>query len=312
MKDPLIFLSAGIMFALLCFAQVTIEVLERLKPGRNLSEIRLRTRSWWIMIFILEAALFLGRSATLGLVTCLSFFALREYLSRVPTRVSDRKILFWMFLAIPIQFYLVHREWLIPFLCFIPLYGLCFIGIRLLLTGKIKGFVLALSTFQLGLLVTVYSISHIAYLVLINKSPSLEMTVGALLYFVFVTQVNDIYQFIAGKLFGKHKIMPSISPKKTTEGLLGGMLLTVITSAILAPRLMPLSPLQGGLAGVILSLFGFFGDVLLSAIKRDLEIKDFSQIIPGHGGVLDRIDSLTLSAPLYFHLIRYLAEGVPT
>jgi phosphatidate cytidylyltransferase len=308
-KDPLILRSALVLIGFLTLAQIIIAVMERMRPGRDLTEIRIRTRSWWIMLFVLEGALYLGKAALLTLVGCLSFFALREYLSRVPTRTVDRKVLFWAFLSIPAQFLLIQREALVPFLCFIPLYGISVIALRILLTGQPKGFVLALSTFQLGLLTTVYSISHIAYLPLLKDGQDYELSAGPLLFFICITQANDVFQFISGKAFGKTKIVPLISPKKTVEGFLGGVVLSSIAGAIVAPFLTSLSPAEGAIAGALLSVFGFFGDIFMSAIKRDLDIKDFSQIIPGHGGILDRVDSLIISAPLFFHFIRFLSQG---
>ena len=313
MKDPLILTSSVALFALLAFTQILIAFLAKRKPEKDFTEVRVRTRSWCIMILILELTFYFGSQAIVGLMTCLSFFALREYLSQIPTRIPDRKVLFWVFLSIPIQFYLVYRQWLVPFLCFIPLYGISIIALRLLLAGPPRGFMLALSSFQLGLLTTVYSVSHMAYLPFISQSSTssnYEVEIGTLLFFIFVTQANDVFQFISGKAFGRHKIMPLISPKKTVEGFLGGVIISAMVSAGIAPLLTPLSPFQGMAAGILLAVFGFFGDVLMSAIKRDLEIKDFSQLIPGHGGILDRIDSLIISAPLYFHFIRVLSEGI--
>ncbi len=262
------------------------------------------------MLAAREACLYFGKNSMLFLFASLSFFGLREFLSQVPTRVTDRRVLFYCFLAIPIQFFLIYKEWLFAFVCFVPIYGLTVIAVRLILTGKPKGFVLALSTFQLALVTTVYSVGHIAYLALLRNDAPYEIVVGGVLFLVGITQVNDVFQFLSGKAFGRRKIVPLISPKKTVEGFLGGVILSSTTAAFLAPILTPLNHWQGVLAGACLSTFGFFGDVLLSAIKRDLEIKDFSKLIPGHGGILDRIDSLVISAPLFFHLMKALLGGV--
>ena len=127
---------------------------------------------------------------------------------------------------------------------------------------------------------------------------------GLLLYLVLLTQLNDVFQFLAGKTFGRHRITPVISPKKTWEGFLGGVLLTT-PLAVALRFLTPLSvPLAVG-AGLLISVFGFVGDVVVSAVKRDVGVKDSSDAIPGHGGVLDRIDSLCYAAPLFFHYVRF-------
>lgn len=306
MTDPIIPYSAAILVGALVFAQLVIEILARRRPNKDLNEVRIRVRSWWIILVLIEGALYLGKWTTLFFFASVSFFALREYLSRVPTRVCDRKVLFWVLLAIPLQFALISQEWIFAFVCFVPVYSISILAFRLLLTGEPKGFVMAMATYQLGLMSTVYSVGHLAYLPFLRPGRAYELEAGSVLFVIGVTQLNDVFQFISGKTLGRRKIMPLISPKKTVEGFLGGVVLSSALSAGVAPYLTPLTHVEGIAAGACLSMFGFLGDVLMSAIKRDLQIKDFSQIIPGHGGVLDRIDSLTLSAPLYFHLLRVI------
>lgn len=291
----------ALMGALLA-AQIVIEIIAR-RWHKDLHEVRIRTRSWWIIVMLVEAAFYFGKASAMVFFACVSFLGLREFLSRVPTRVVDRRVLFWVFLAIPLQFYLVYKGWLMAFVCFVPLYGGSVIALRLLLTGQPKGFIMALATFQLALLSTVYSVGHVAFLADLRQG--YEFSAGDVLFLICVIQLNDVFQFISGKAFGKHKIVPGISPKKTVEGFLGGVVLSSALSFFIAPIVTPLGHWEGLLAGATLAVFGFFGDVLMSAIKRDLQLKDFSQIIPGHGGVLDRIDSLVIAAPIYFHLARF-------
>lgn len=305
MIDPIIVRSSIVLAALLLFAQVVIEILAKLKPQADLHEVRIRTRSWWIMIAVLEAALYGGKETTILLFSCLSFFGLREYLSRVPTRVIDRRVLFWCFLAIPLQYYLIYREFQTAFISFIPVYCIAIIALRLILVGEPKGFVMAMAKFQLGLMFTVYSVGYIAFLTVQDPNRPYEISAGGVLFFIATSQFNDVMQFVSGKTFGKNKIVPKISPKKTVEGLVGGVLITSVVSIFTAPLLTGVSPVTGFIAGLGLGVLGFFGDVLMSAVKRDLGIKDFSQLIPGHGGMLDRIDSLVISAPIYFHIMQY-------
>ncbi|MER2529688.1 MAG: phosphatidate cytidylyltransferase, partial [Candidatus Competibacter denitrificans] len=104
----------------------------------------------------------------------------------------------------------------------------------------------------------------------------------------------------------KHKISPTVSPNKTVEGFVGGAMTTLLLSALLAPWLTPFGLRDALLAGALIAVAGFFGDLSLSALKRDLGIKDSGRLLPGHGGILDRIDSLTYTAPLFFHFSRYL------
>ena len=127
-----------------------------------------------------------------------------------------------------------------------------------------------------------------------------------MIFLLFTTQFNDVSQYVWGKMLGRHKIIPKVSPNKTWEGFLGGLLTVTLISALLAPYLTTLNMLQGVAAGLIIGIAGFFGDVVISAIKRDLQIKDSGTMIPGHGGILDRLDSLIYTAPLFFHYVNYL------
>ena len=129
---------------------------------------------------------------------------------------------------------------------------------------------------------------------------------GLLLFLVFLTEFNDVLQFTCGKLFGKHKILPKVSPNKTWEGFLGGLIITTILGYFLS-FLTPLSTPLIFLVSFMIAISGFVGDVVMSAIKRDVGVKDTGTSIPGHGGVLDRIDSLAYTAPVFFHIVYYLA-----
>ena len=125
-----------------------------------------------------------------------------------------------------------------------------------------------------------------------------------LLYFVLVVQASDVLQYIWGKTLGKHKIAPAVSPNKTWEGFLGG----VATATLLGTALWwatPFTPWQAAGMSFAITLMGFAGGLVMSAIKRDRGVKDYGTLIKGHGGVMDRIDSLCFSAPVFFHLTRY-------
>jgi phosphatidate cytidylyltransferase len=128
---------------------------------------------------------------------------------------------------------------------------------------------------------------------------------GLLFFLVFITQFNDVAQFTWGKLFGKHKISPSVSPKKTWEGFLGGVATSIVLAALIGPQLTPMDAAWSAFAGGLISVSGFLGDITESAVKRDLGVKDAGALIPGHGGILDRIDSLTYAAPIFTHFFRY-------
>src|SRR5581483_1944585 len=167
-----------------------------------------------------------------------------------------------------------------------------------------SGFLRAVGTLHWGLMTMVFSLSHLAYLLVLRApatAPAAAMRGGAtaspsgpalVLFLVFLTQFNDVAQFLFGKTFGRHPVLPKVSPKKTWEGLLGGVCTTVVLAMTLAPWLTPLHRYEALAAGVLIGLGGFLGDVVISALKRDLGIKDSGTLLPGHGGILDRVDSL--------------------
>jgi phosphatidate cytidylyltransferase len=213
-------------------------------------------------------------------------------------------VLLWAYLAVPLQYLWVWVDWYGMFLIFIPVYMLMIIPVRMVLHGQTEGFLRAAGTIHWGLMTTVFTLSHIAYLLVLPgkgvAGPEL------VLFLVLVTQLNDVAQYVWGKLFGRHKVVPTVSPNKTYEGLLGGIATSFVLVYLLAPHLTVLTRNESMVAGFFLPLAGFLGDVSVSAVKRDIGVKDSGSSIPGHGGVLDRVNSLTFTAPLFFHFLRYL------
>lgn len=120
-----------------------------------------------------------------------------------------------------------------------------------------------------------------------------------------INRVKRYCTVFMGKSCGRRKVVPKVSPGKTLEGLVGGVITTMIASLIIGPLLTPLNTLQALLAGLLIGISGFCGDVVMSAIKRDIGVKDSGKLLPGHGGLLDRIDSLIFTAPVFFYFIRY-------
>jgi phosphatidate cytidylyltransferase len=277
------------------------------RPSADMLGLKLRVRSWWIMAVVFAVAITLNRVVSLAFFAFISFLALKEYLSLIPTRRTDRGVLAWVYLAIPIQYVWVGFEWYGLFIIFIPIYMFLFLPVRMLLFGETTGFLRAAGTLHWGLMAAVFSLSHAAFLLVLPwyGNPN-SGGAGLLLYLVLLTQTNDVAQFILGKIFGRNKVVPKVSPNKTWEGLIGGASTTVVLAVLLAPVLTPMGFWGSAIAGAIIGVAGFFGDVTMSALKRDLGIKDTGNFIPGHGGILDRVDSLTYTAPLFFHFIRYL------
>lgn len=304
---PALAWTLGGIFALLVVATLAVWLLRRARPGVDRRELVLRVRSWWIMATIFAVAIALSRTVSLVFLGLVSYLALKEYFSLIPTRRADRRVLFWAYLSIPIQYYWVAIEWYGMFIIFIPVYVFLFLPLRMLLVGRTAGFLQAAGTIHWGLMTAVFSLSHAAFLLTLpwEFSPAAGGA-GLLLYLVLLTQLNDVAQYVSGKMLGRSPVVPQVSPGKTREGLAGGVATTALLAVALAPLLTPFSPLQAAGVGAGLSLAGFVGDVTISALKRDLGIKDSGELIPGHGGILDRVDSLTYTAPLFFHYVWYL------
>lgn len=306
---PVLYTLAGI-YGLLLISSGIAALLTWRQPQKDHDELNQRLQSWWVMVTVFTLALVLNRTVSILFFALISFLALREYLSLIPTRLADRRVLLWAYLAIVVQYFWIYIGWYGMFLIFIPIYMFLFLPMRMVLLGDTKGFLNAIGTLHWGLMLTVYTLSHLPYLLqLPSEVNPLAGGGGLLVYLLLLTALNDIAQYCWGKLLGKHKVVPSVSPGKTMEGLLGGMAVTTAVAIALAPVLTPFSLLHATGLGLLLSLTGFIGDVTLSALKRDLGIKDSGTLLPGHGGILDRIDSLTYSAPLFFHLTVYFYFG---
>ena len=294
------------IWGLLCVASIVVFVLTKLNPQKNNSDLVLRTKSWWVMIGVFTLAILTSRSTSLWLLGTISFLALKEFFSVIPTRRADRRVLFWAYLTIPVQYYWAAMEWYGMFIIFIPVYVFLFLPFRMIITQKTDGFLKAVGTIHWGLMICVFSISHMGYLLVLPVLPtSAAGGVGLLLYLVFLTQFNDVAQYVWGKLFGKNKVLPIVSPNKTWEGVVGGVCTTTIVAVLIAPYITPFDILHAVCAGLLISISGFIGDATISAMKRDIGIKDTGATIPGHGGIMDRIDSLTFTAPLFFHYTYY-------
>lgn len=294
------------VLGLLVIATVICRVKMKRYPDRDYGELWLRTRSWWVMVGIVFMALWLSQTTAIVFFALLSFLALKEFLSIVPMRLADRRTLFWAYLAIPVQYYWVADAWYGVFIIFIPVYMFLLLPIRMVLTGETQGFVRAAGVIHWATMLTVFAISHIAYLLVLPIKNVEAGAIGLVLFLIILTQLNDVAQYVWGKSFGRHKVIAKVSPNKTWEGFVGGAVTTMLLGGVLGPYLTPLSLMEGLAAGLLIGCGGFFGDVVISAVKRDLQIKDSGTLIPGHGGILDRMDSLMFTAPLFFHFIYYL------
>lgn len=296
-----------LIVGLLSVVSVSLFIVGKIYPKANLGELKSRTKSWWIMSAIFIGAIFISYKISYVCLTFLSFMAFRELYSVLGFRDSDRGAIFLALLAIPVQYYLAYIGWYGAFIVFIPVAMFLLLPLRMVLKGEVKGITKSMALLQWILMLSVFGISHLAYLLSLPDLPGFNAGGrGLLMFLIFLTEINDVMQFVWGKLFGKHKIVPQISPNKTWEGFVGGIISTIIISYFLR-FLTPLTVPQVLFVGFFIALAGFAGDIVLSAIKRDKGIKDMGDTIPGHGGIFDRIDSLSYTAPVFFHLVYFIA-----
>lgn len=301
-----LYAMAGVFLVLVI--STAVYLLLRLKNrDKDYTELGLRIRTWWIMIAALFFVMLVSRLAVIVFFAFVSYLALKEFFSIVPTRRVDRRVVFWAYVTIPLQYYWVDIAWYGMFIIFIPVYVFLFLPARMILLGETTGFIRTAGTMHWGTMLAVFSLSHMPYLMALPvASNPLGGPIGLVLCLLFLTQFNDVSQYVWGKTLGRQKITPRISPKKTWAGFLGGVATTTLLGGLLGPLLTPFSWPEGAVAGLLIGVSGFFGDLTMSAVKRDLGIKDTGTLLPGHGGILDRVDSLTFTAPLFFHYLYYL------
>jgi phosphatidate cytidylyltransferase len=299
-----LFMLGTLALLILCTAAVL--AVRKLRPDRDHTELVLRVRTWWLIILLLFGALLLSKGAAIVFFGLVSYLAFKEFITLIPTRRADHRVLFWAYLAIPLQYFWAYIEWYGMFIIFIPVYMFLMLPMRMLLRGQTEGFLKAAGTLQWGLMTTVLSLSHLAYLlVLPDRVAGSPGGVGLVLYVISLTEFNDVAQYVWGKSLGRTRVVPTVSPNKTWAGLAGGVATTTLLAWVLAPVLTPISGLLSLLVGALIGVAGFFGDICISAVKRDIGIKDTGNMLPGHGGILDRVDSLTFTAPLFFHFVYY-------
>jgi len=264
-----------------------------------------RLRSWWVMVSVFAFAFLLGTTATLIMFALVSFFALREFLTLTPTKPGDHRALSLAFFAIiPVQYWLIGVEWYGLFAVFIPVYAFLLLPSLSALTQDTERFLERSAKIQWGVMVAVYCISHVPALLLLDIPGYQGQGALLLFYLLLIVQMSDVLQYVFGKLLGKTKIAPVVSPSKTVEGFVGGAAGAVAIGAAMW-WITPFTPLQAAGIAFVIVLMGFLGGLVLSAVKRSLGAKDWGSMIRGHGGMMDRMDSVSFAAPVFFHLTRY-------
>ena len=298
MPEPL-FAALGLSVLLLIIASIGASST-RVRRLRD-AEVRIRIRMWWYIVGGFAIALFLERWIAVVALGLVSFVAFKEFLTLAPTRRADAKVLLWAYLAIPIQYSLAGGSHYGMFNVFIPVYVFLLLPIRMVLIGETRGFLRSVGMIHWGLMTTVFCISHLAFIVALPDLEGHRNSGPGLLFFLIVlTQLNDTVHYIVNHRFGRHTILASVRPGLSVEGLVAGLTITSLAAVAIAPLFTPFDASEAFVAGMIIAALGFIGFAATAAVERDLGVSESGHFLPGRGGLLERLDSLMFSAPLFF------------
>ena len=296
------------VFAILLIASLIGQWLRRKHGATNatIANLNARIYAWWLMTFVLLAAFWFGKIGAVILFFLISFAALREFMTLIYRRRSDYySMAACFYILLPGQYYLVWSEWYGLFALLIPMYAFLLLPIIASMNGQTAHFLERAAKTQWMAMVCIFCLSHVPALLFLEIDGfNKENNILLLIFLIGVVQASDVLQYIWGKLIGGAKIMPSLSPSKTVSGTVGGIASATVLAVLMAP-ITPFNPWQAGTMGLIICLMGFFGGLVMSAIKRDYGVKDWGNMIQGHGGMLDRVDSVCFAAPVFFHIVRY-------
>ena len=270
----------------------------------TVEDVNVRIRSWWGMAAAFSLAAVTGGVGSILLFSLISLLALREFITLVhSSRADHRTLVAAFFLVTPLQYLLVAVQWYGLFAILIPVYVFVLVPTSMVVMGDTERFLERAATIQWGLMVCVYCVSYVPALLLLDVDWD-QPNALLVFYLVIVVQLSDVLQYAWGKLVGRRRIAPRVSPNKTWEGFAGGVLsATAVGTALWWAT--PFSPAVAAAMSLAICLAGFAGGLTMAAIKRDRGVKDYGALLPGHGGVLDRIDSLCFAAPIFFHLTRF-------
>ena len=301
-------LFAGVFGVLLLASSIGALLKWRVAHGQPhtvIDNLNARVNAWWVMIGVIGLSFACGKGGVMVLFYLISFYALREFMSLAYTRRGDHAaIAVAFYIALPVQYFLIWIDWYGLYSIFIPVYAFLILPILAAVGGDTKRFLERTSKVQWGLMISVFCISHVPALLTLNIPGFEDRNLLLIAFLVIVVQGSDVLQYVWGKLLGKRKVAPELSPSKTWEGLLGGVASATALGALLSWAT-PFTPWQAALMSLTICVMGFFGGLVMSAIKRDRGVKDWGTMIEGHGGMLDRLDSVIFAAPIYFHALRY-------
>jgi phosphatidate cytidylyltransferase len=293
-----------LVLGILVFFTVLFNIWKLVKDNSFVRLMLTRTYSWWaiFLTYILFFCIYppVGHAG----LCLLSLLCFREIIKHSSSLNTPKKLLWVCYAVIVAQFVATSGTQEVASLAIIPLLGMVLITIYCILFESIETTVKYPPFLVWTMILTSSGFAHLSYLYSFQShSTSLEVQ-GLLVYFLFLTQFNDVLQFIWGTAFGRHYISPQISPKKTWEGLIGAVFTTMIISYGLR-YITPFNEVQSLIVGFLIPIFGFWGDLTISTLKRSLKVKDMGTVIPGHGGILDRVDSVLISSLIYFYMVYF-------
>lgn len=302
--DPSFRLLGSIVVAALVLAGVIL-LFSKFVLHKDISNLWRIYLGWLIMIPVVMAAVLLGRVATITLVSAIALLGFREF-ARATGLYRDWWMTGAVYLSIGGIFVLAvmpdpfngRPGWFGMFRT-LPVYAIALILAIPVLRNRTRGQLQAVALAMVGFVYVAWMFGHLTFLINSDRPYA---------YFVFLivaVEINDIAAFCFGKLFGRRKLRDNVSPNKTWEGSLGALAVSMAFPWFAAPCFPHFGPLQLVLTGLIVGIGGQLGDLSISVIKRDINIKDTGRLIPGHGGILDRIDSLIYTAPLFLHMVNW-------
>jgi phosphatidate cytidylyltransferase len=306
--SDLLGLLAGLGGFLVLMTAIGAVLRHKIAPDRTnpvIENLNTRIAAWWVMVVVLGTALLIGHPAVVILFALISFSALREFVTLIHTRRADHWALAGaFFVVLPVHYALIWMQWYGFYSIFIPVYAFLLMPVVAAYRGDPDRFLIRVAEVQWALMVCVYFISHVPALLTLHIPGYEGRNVLLIAFLVVVVQGSDVLQYLWGKLFGRTRIAPRLSPSKTVEGFVGGTLSATVLGGALY-WLTPFTPLEAAGMSAVIVLMGFAGGLVMSAIKRDRGVKDWGHLIAGHGGVIDRLDSVIFSAPIFFHLTRF-------